>query len=87
MITAIIWTKEDCPNCDEVKAILKERLGEDRIDERDYKELKTGIVPDGFDKALLLEAAMGLSIQNDSMPVVLINEQHVDFRDILRKGE
>lgn len=56
---AIIWSKYQCPNCDQAKALLEQR-------EISYEERKIG---DGYSKEELLEDVPGAR----SVPQIIID--------------
>jgi glutaredoxin len=70
-MTAIIWSKEQCPYCDQAKALLKSK-------NIAYEERKIG---DGYSKEDLLEAVP----MARTVPQIFVDGQHVGGFTELRK--
>lgn len=67
MGTAIVWVAENCPKCDEVKAILKERGY--NIEERPAIGLTNG---DEFNPAAL----KAIAAQNYATPLIFVDNEY-----------
>jgi glutaredoxin 3 len=63
MTTAVVWSKDSCPHCDQAKQLLK-------IRGIDYEERRIG---DGWTREQLLEAVPGAR----TVPQIFLDGTHV----------
>jgi len=72
---AILWTQEDCPLCEKVKALL----AAEGYEERAAAALVSGEAPDD-------EAMVQLAMQDMQLPLVKIDGAFVSPLDLLKQA-